>query len=237
MNMISIINNAISNNLVIPYFQGIRDNSMGGINMYESLMRLSDTSGNIYTPYHFMDIAKEYGYYADISTIMISKVLNLFRGKNKNVTINMNISDVYNDMTVKFIFDFMKNAPHPENFIFELTETEEIVDYQVILEFAKKIHSLGGKIAIDDFGSGFSNIVHVFKIPADYIKIDGEIIKHVTSDAYAREFLEMISEWSKKHSKEIIAEFVENDSIQHIVEHHGIRFSQGYLYSKPSKLF
>lgn len=237
MKMIMILNNAISNNLVIPYFQGIRDNSSGTIDMYEALMRIEDADGNIYTPYHFMDIAREYGYYADISSIMINKVLHIFRNKKENVTINMNISDVYDYNIVHSILRFLKSAPRPENFIFELTETEEINDYQVILEFAEKVHEAGGKIAIDDFGSGFSNIVHVFKIPSDYIKIDGEIIKNITNDVYALEFLEMISGWSKKHSKEIIAEFVENIGIQGIVEQNGIRFSQGYLYSKPSRLF
>ncbi len=237
MKMIMILNNAISNNLVTPFFQGIRDNSRGEIDMYESLMRIADSEGNIYTPYHFMDIAKEYGYYADISSIMINKVMNIFRNRKENVTINMNIIDVYNYKIVHSILKFLETAPHPEHFIFELTETEEIEDYQVIFEFVEKVHNAGGKIAIDDFGSGFSNIVHVFKIPSDYIKIDGEIIKNITTDVYALEFLEMISKWSKKHSKEIIAEFVENISIQGIVEQNGIRFSQGYLYSKPSKLF
>lgn len=237
MKMLMILNNAISNNLVIPYFQGIMDNSKGKINMYESLMRIKDNEGNVYTPFHFMDIAKEYGYYADISMIMINKVMNIFRDKNENVTINMNISDVYNYKIVNSILEFLKKAPHPENFVFELTETEEINDYQVIFEFVQKVRETGGKIAIDDFGSGFSNIVHIFKIPSDYIKIDGEIIRNITSDVYALEFLEMISSWSKKHSKEIIAEFVEDKKIQKIVERHGIRFSQGYLYSKPSKLF
>lgn len=237
MKMIMILNNAISNNLVVPYFQGIRDNEKGEIQMYESLMRIEDSEGNIYTPYHFMDIAKEYGYYADISSIMINKVMAIFRERDENVTINMNISDVYNYKIVHSILNFLKSAPHPENFVFELTETEEIDDYQVIFEFVEKVHEAGGKIAIDDFGSGFSNIVHIFKIPSDYIKIDGEIIKNITSDVFALEFLEMISGWSKKHSKEIIAEFVEDNSIQGIVEQNGIRFSQGYLYSKPSKLF
>lgn len=237
MKILTVLNNAISNDLVVPYFQGIRDNTRGSINMYESLMRIEDGEGNIYTPYQFMDIAKEYGYYLDISEIMINKVMNIFRERDENVTINMNISDVYNYRTVHSILEFLKKTPNPGNFVFELTETEEIKDYQIIFEFVQKVHESGGKIAIDDFGSGFSNIVHIFKIPSDFIKIDGEIIKNITSDVYALEFLEMISDWSRRHSKEIIAEFVEDKRIQKIVEHQKIRFSQGYLYSKPSKLF
>lgn len=237
MKMIMILNHAVSNNGVIPYFQGIRDNSSGNIDLYESLMRIQDSEGNIYTPYTFMEISREYGYYSDISYIMINKVLKIFRDKTDKVTINMTIGDVYNYRIVHSILEFLKTAPHPENYIFELTETEEIEDYQVIFEFTEQIHELGGKIAIDDFGSGFSNMVHVFKIPSDYIKIDGEIIKNICTDIYALEFLGMISDWAKKHCKEIIAEFVENQEIQDIIESHDIRYSQGYLYSKPTQLF
>lgn len=234
MKMLMILNDAIANDRVVPFFQGIRDNSTGKIGMYESLMRIKDAEGNIYTPYRFMDIAKEYGYYPDISYLMVSKVMELFRERHEIVTINLNISDIYNYKIVHFILKFLKSAPHPENYVFELTETEEIEDYQIIAEFVDRIHQLGGKIAIDDFGSGFSNIVNIFKVKSDYIKIDGEIVKNIKNDIFAREFLEMIAGWAEKHKKEIIAEFIENSDIQTLIEENCIRYSQGYLFSKPS---
>ncbi len=236
MKMIMLLNDAISNDRIVPYFQGIRDNLLGEIKMYESLMRIEDADRNVYTPYYFMDIAKEYGYYADISYIMINKVMKMFSGSSYSVTINMTVSDVYNYKIVHSILRFLEKTPYPQNFIFELTETEEVTDYQVIFEFVEKVHNAGGAIAIDDFGSGFSNIVNIFKIQSDYIKIDGEIIKNIRQDIFAREFLEMISGWAQKHNKEIIAEFVESADIQEIIEENNIRYSQGYLYSKPRKI-
>ena len=237
MKMIMILNDALANDRVIPYFQGIRDNHNKDIKMYEALMRIEDSEGKIYTPYFFMNIAKEYGYYTDISYVMIKKALEIFRDKKEQVAINMNISDIYNYKIVHLVLTFLKNAPRPQNYIFELTETEEITDYQVTYEFVDKIHQAGGKIAIDDFGSGFSNIVNLFKIKSDYIKVDGEIVKNTVADIFASEFLEMIADWAKRHKKEVIAEFVENSEIQDIIEKNNIRFSQGYLYSKPEKRF
>lgn len=234
MKMLMILNDAISNDRVVPFFQGIRDNKTGKIGMYESLMRIKDSDGNIYTPYRFMDIAKEYGYYPDISYLMISKVMEQFRNRHDIVTINLNISDIYNYKIVHFILKFLQTAPSPQNYVFELTETEEIEDYQIIAEFVDRIHQVGGKIAIDDFGSGFSNIVNIFKVKSDYIKIDGEIVKNIRNDIFAREFLEMIAGWAEKHKKEIIAEFIENSDIQMLIEENCIRYSQGYLFSKPS---
>ncbi|MCM1133600.1 MAG: EAL domain-containing protein [Ruminococcus flavefaciens] len=234
MKMLMILNDAVTNDRVVPFFQGIRDNKTGKIGMYESLMRIRDSEGNIYVPYRFMDIAKEYGFYPDISYMMISKVMKQFRDRQDIVTINLNISDIYDYKIVHFILDFLRIAPRPQNYVFELTETEEIEDYQIIAEFVERIHQAGGKIAIDDFGSGFSNIVNIFKVKSDYIKIDGEIVKNIKNDVFAREFLEMIAGWAEKHHKEIIAEFIENSDIQALIEENSIRYSQGYLFSKPS---
>lgn len=233
LKMLKILNDAVANDRVVPFFQGIRDNSDGKIKMYESLMRIKDDEGTIYNPGNFMEIAKEYGFYPDMSYLMIIKVMKYFRDRHEMVTLNLNISDIYNYKIVHFILKYLKNAPHPENYVFELTETEEIKDYQIITEFVDQIHQMGGKIAIDDFGSGFSNIVNIFKVESDYIKIDGEIVRNVKHDIYARELLEMISFWARKHDKEIVAEYIEKQEIQDIIHANGIRYSQGYLFSKP----
>lgn len=237
MKMLAIINDAVANDRIIPFFQGIHDNFQKNIYLYEALMRIEDENGTVYTPYHFMEIAKEYGFYHDISHAMITKVLSIFRDKKESVTINMTISDIYNYDTVHTIFTFLASAPEPSHFIFELTETEEINDYQIVYEFADKIHALGAKIAIDDFGSGFSNLVSIFKINADIIKIDGEIIKNIVNDTVVTEFLELIAMWSEKHNKQVVAEYVENQDIQTVIEQNKIKYSQGYLFSKPEKMF
>lgn len=235
LKMLKVLNDAVANDRIVPFFQGIRNNAEGKITIYESLMRIRDEQGNIYNPGQFLDIAKEYGFYPDMSYHMISKVMKFFHDRRDCVTINLNISDISNYKIVHFILQYLKNVPHPENFIFELTETEEIVDYQIISEFVDQIHQIGGKIAIDDFGSGFSNIVNIFKVQSDFIKIDGEIVKNIKRDVYALEFLEMIADWAEKHNMQIIAEFIETQDIQDIIQANGIRYSQGYLFSKPAE--
>ena len=65
---------------------------------------------SVYTPYHFMEIAKEYGYYADISYIMINKVMKIFCDRTEQVTINMNISDIYNYKVVHAILTSLRSS-------------------------------------------------------------------------------------------------------------------------------
>ena len=98
-----------------------------------------------------------------------------------------------------------------------------------------RIHDLGGKISIDDFGSGYSNLQHIANIHSDYLKIDGSIVKRCCEDPEQEKLIALISGWKDLSEKEIrvIAEFVENAEIQKRLLKYDIDYSQGYLFSKP----
>lgn len=233
MHMLQIIRDALAYDRIIPYFQGIYDNREKCINMYESLIRIQDEQGTIYYPDQFLPLAKEYELYEALSVVMVEKVLKMFLNKNIRVTINLNVQDIYDRSMLRMIFQYLVEEKHPENFVFELVESEEVQDYKYIKQFADSIHECGARVAIDDFGSGFSNIMHIIRIDADIIKIDGEIVKEICTDENCREFIEMIHGWCMNQNKEVVAEYVENEDIQKIMEEIGITHSQGYYFSKP----
>ncbi|SDA31796.1 EAL domain, c-di-GMP-specific phosphodiesterase class I (or its enzymatically inactive variant) [Ruminococcus sp. YE71] len=235
--MVNVINYAISHDKVIPYFQGIYDNKLGEIHHYEALMRLEDENGKVYYPASFLDVARCYGLlYDSISKIMIKKVFDRFRREtDKSVSINIGIRDIKNRDISEYIYGFLATAEHPENFVFEILENEDIDDYNELMTFVDKVHELGGLIAIDDFGCGFSNLQHIISINSDFLKLDGSIIRGCAEDPRSANLIELISGWKKlsNRSVQIIAEYVENEGIQHLLLEMGIDFSQGYLFSKP----
>lgn len=233
MRILTVLKEALLHDRIVPYFQGIYDNREKRINMYEALIRIQDEQGNLYFPNQFLPVAKEYNLYEPVSAIMVKKVMELFADKDDKVTLNLSVQDLYDRDMIKIIFRYLKQAAHPENFVFELVESEEVQDYQFIKHFADSIHEYGAKIAIDDFGSGFSNLLHIIRIDADIIKIDGEIIKEICNDVKCREFVEVINIWCSKQNKEVVGEFVENVSIQTKIEEIGIPYSQGYYFAKP----
>lgn len=159
--------------------------------------------------------------------------MEMFIDSDVKVTVNLNVRDIYDREMIKVIFKYLNKTAHPENFIFELVESEEVTDYQYIKEFADRIHEKNAKIAIDDFGSGFSNLMHIIRIDAEYLKIDGEIIRSICDDEKCMQFVGIITSWCSNQQKQVIAEFVENEKIQGIIEEMGIRYSQGYYFSKP----
>ncbi|SEL27413.1 EAL domain-containing protein [Ruminococcus albus] len=235
--MVNVINYAINHDKVIPYFQGIHDNKTHTVHHYESLMRLEDENGKIYYPGSFLDVARSYGLlYDSLSKTMITKVFDRFKDvTDKCVSINIGMRDIKNREIVDYIYDFLTTVKHPENFVFEILENEDIDDYDTLVAFVDKIHDLGGQISIDDFGSGFSNLKHIASIHCDYLKIDGSIVRNCTKDEQCANLIELIAGWKRlsKHKMRIIAEFVENQEIQDLLMEYNIDYSQGYLFSKP----
>ena len=233
MRMLQILKDAMLHDRIVPHFQGIYDNESKRIGMYEALIRITDEDGNMYYPGQFLPIAKEYGLYNVLSVFMVNKVMDIFQNQNRKVSINLNVRDIYDREMIRTIFRRLKEEKHPENFIFELVESEEVQDYTYIQQFADSIHEYGAKIAIDDFGSGFSNMLHIIRIDADIIKIDGEIVKRICDDENCRELMEMVNGWCSKNDRQVVAEYVENENIQKVIEELGINHSQGYYFAKP----
>ena len=236
--MVNVINYALTHNKVVPYYQGIVDNQDNRIHHYEALMRLEDEKGEVYYPGSFLDVARSYGLlYDSMSKIMIRSVFERFRTiEDMSVSINVSIRDIKNAEIVEMIYEFLSTAKYPDHFVFEILETEDIDDYDQLMAFVDKIHTLGAQIAIDDFGSGFSNLQHIARIHMDYLKIDGSIVRNCCDDEECENLVALVADWKKLSNQkfQIIAEFVENEEIQKMLVKHGIDYSQGYLFSKPA---
>lgn len=236
--MVNVINYALSNDRVIPYYQGIHDNKTNTIHHYEALMRLEDENGRVYTPYTFLDIARSFGLLYDaLSMAMLKKVFEKFRNSpDKSVSINLGLRDIKNEELTAYIYSFLSTARYPGNFVFEILENEDVDEYDTLLRFVNSIHKLGGQISIDDFGNGYSNLMHVINIPSDYLKIDGSIVRECCNNKESENLVALISSWNRMnaHGSKIVAEFVENEAIQEKLIHYDIDYSQGYLFSKPS---
>lgn len=237
--MARIIKDAITNDRVIPYYQGIRNNQTGKIDYYEALMRIAGSDGKIYQPDQFLPVAREYGILYDrLSYVMVQKVLREFDGReNVKCSINLSVQDIRNRDMVTLIFDFLSKTKYPGNFVFELLENEDIDNYEYVCQFTTRINMLGAKLALDDFGSGYANLMHIIRLEFNIIKIDGEIIRQCTTNKKCQDLIRMLSLWKKsnRNNIQIVAEYVENREIQHLIEISRIDYSQGYYFSRPEQ--
>lgn len=227
------VKKAISSDNIVPYFQPIYNNKIEKFDKFETLIRLCDENGNIFSPGIFLDIAKKAKIYRQLTKIMIDKTFNVFADKNYAFSINLTVDDILDIDMRTYIINKLKNFPNHKNVIFELVETEGIKNFSEVKSFIDEIKLYGAKLAIDDFGTGYSNLLYLIKLDIDILKIDGSIIKKIAYDNSSLFITKTILYLTKSMEIDTVAEYVENKDIYEKIKALGIDYSQGYYFSAP----
>lgn len=226
----------IKNNKFIPYYQWIRNNNTKWpINKFESLVRYIEEDWNVLTPFFFLEHAKKSNLLPFISKIMIEEVIKkLSEDKDEHYSINLSIEDLQNETILKFLYAKIKYYQiEPSRLIIEVLEEASIWQDDQTFQEILKLKELWVKIAIDDFWVGSSNYQRLLKLKPDFIKIDWFFIEDLDKSPEKKMIVKNIVDLAKIMGSETIAEFVETEEIQKIVEELWIDYSQGYLFSKP----
>jgi len=232
---INKIKEALIEDRVVTYYQPIIDNKTGKIVKYETLVRMLDKEGNTVPTWTFLEIAQKSKLYPQVTKIVIEKSFKAFEDfPQYDFSLNLTIEDIHSKEITEYIYDKLKHYNNSNRVIFEITESEEVRDYKTINSFIENVRKFGVKIAIDDFGSGYANFEHIISIDADFIKIDGSLIKNIDTDKNARIITEAIISFSQKLGKKTIAEFIHCEEIYTIVKELGADYSQGFHLGMPS---
>ncbi|MDD4151258.1 MAG: GGDEF domain-containing protein, partial [Candidatus Gracilibacteria bacterium] len=247
METLSMVQEALKNNRIVPFFQPIVDLKTGEIHKYEALVRLINKDGSFIPPDKFIPNIKNAGRTSDIAIRMVDKIFE-FIGRNKNISVSINLygKDFLDEKIMNFI-DEQIFKYHLEDITdhisFEILENEFPKDKNIIDEvcFAiKKYKKKGFKISLDDFGSESQNFDRLYDFMSkgllDYVKIDGNIIKNMQKDDFLKESLLGIISGSNKTGIKVIAEYVEDKEILNELKSIGVDFGQGYYFSKPISL-
>jgi len=226
------IKSALDEGRIIPYFQPIVDRDEN-IVKYEALVRLIDEDKKVVTPYFFLDTAKKSRLYFEITKTVIIKTFKRFKDENYELSINLSIKDLADKGMREFIFKQVREFSDKNRINFEIVEDEDIKDSVEANEFLKELKKEGCKISIDDFGSGYANFDYLLNLNADFIKIDGSLIKNILNDKNSEIIVNTIIAFAKKANRKIVAEFVENEEIFNKLKSMGIDYFQGYYFSAP----
>jgi c-di-GMP phosphodiesterase len=230
------IKEALKNNNILPYFQPIVNNRTGKIEKYESLVRLIDARGNIIAPHYFLDIAKKSHCYCEITKVMIDKSFAVFENKEYEFSVNLTMYDILDEEMNGYIKKKIKeNQGTARRLVFEILESEGIENYKEVMLFIEEVKEFNCKIAIDDFGSGYSNFDHILKLDVDYIKIDSSLIKNIDKDSNAQIITKTISNFSKELGLKTISEYVHSEEVFQKGIQLGIDYSQGFYFGEPQE--
>lgn len=220
--------------VILPFFQGICDNKTGEITKYETLARIKKNE-RIFSPFHFLEVAKVGGFTIDLTKLIIEKSFHFMKDKEVEFTINITETD----LKEYYLLDFLssKSAEHsiePSRVTLEILEGVSTTGTKNSINQLLALKKLGFQLAIDDFGTEYSNFERLNAIEVDYIKIDGKYIKEIDKNEKSKKIVMSIIYFAKMIGAKTIAEFVHNKEVQKVVEEIGIDYSQGFYFSEPS---
>ena len=223
---------AMDSDNIIVYFQPLVNNETMKVDKYECLVRMLDDD-KVIAPFFFLDVSKKANQYANITKIVIEKSFREFENLPFEFSINVSYEDIQDSDFINFIKEKLKKYNVANRVVWEILEDEGIKNYDLLFEFIQEMKSLGCKVAIDDFGSGYSNFEHLLKMNVDYLKIDASLIRNIANDDNSYKVVKTIIEFAKSLNLKTIAEYVENEEIFNITKELGTNYSQGYHFSAP----
>jgi len=231
---IDFVKQALEDYRVKCYYQPIFDPKSNDILKYEALVRIIDTNGEIISPIFFLPGLKHTNIHYKLTQRILSIVFEKFKRSKDCVSININFSDLINEDIEATIKDkFKRNPDLASRVTFEILESDEIDNIDLFKQIIDSLHSLGAKVSIDDFGSGYSNFKTILDIEANYLKIDGSLIKNIDTNEKDFKVVKSIVHFAKEANLKTIAEFVHSVDVYDKLQELDIDYMQGYFIAEP----
>ncbi|MDR9435701.1 MAG: EAL domain-containing protein [Thiohalophilus sp.] len=240
MEWVGRIHAAIDDNRLFMDAQYITSLSSAEQRRYEVLVRMRDEDGRVLPPGAFLPAAERFDIAHLIDRWVIEHVLVQLGSHPEHLATldacHINISGCSFDHLdfLDFVVGlFERHAVPAEKICFEITETAAVRSLTDARVFMERLGDLGCTFALDDFGSGLSSFGYLRQLPVDLIKIDGNFVRNIVTDATDRVMVNAISDIGQSMDKMIVAEFVENDNTLKLLQDMGVHFAQGYAVHYP----
>lgn len=228
------LNIFIDNEYIVFHFQPIVDAHTGEIYAYEALMRSKLKS--LVSPTEILKLAKSQSKLYQIERLTVFKSMEQFFTTEKGTSgkyrmfMNSIASQRLSDLDIEELIN--KYEKYLSQVVIEITEEEEN-DFYSTMKKSEMVHSFGGKLALDDFGSGYNGEALLLKIQPDFIKLDITLVRNIHKNIDKQNLMKNIVEYCKARDIKIIAEGVEKlEEMEYLIKH-GADYLQGFYVSRP----
>lgn len=235
------LKDALKNDQFILYYQPIVDAQLKKCIGAEALIRWRRPNGEILSPDLFIPFAAEAGILPEITLGVIDLVLKdlknlLVANREMHVSINITAEDIQSQKLLNLLDKKLENSGIDKNQIWLELSEREMLESASTKESISIARGRGYKILIDDFGTGYSNLSYLNQIPIDILKIDKLFVDTIKTQSATSTVTEHIIVMAKELNLGLIAEGVEKqEQLDYLLER-GVRYIQGYLFSKPLPL-
>lgn len=234
------LQDALAQNQFTLHFQKQVHVPSGTVKGYEALLRWQQPDGTYIPPGEWIQLAEETGLIIPIGHWVLRTACRTAKqwqdASQSSFTISVNISALQlmqHDFAEQVLAILTETGLNPHYLVLELTETLLIQSIETSTTHLNFLRNQGVRIALDDFGKGFSSLSYMKQLPADIIKIDKSFIDHIDECPVDLVIMESIISLVQRINKEVIAEGVEKQEQLHILQGIGCEYVQGYYFSKP----
>ena len=227
---------ALNERRIVMAFEPVVEARSREAAFYECLVRMEQDDGQVLLAPDIVPVAERLG----LIRLVDHRVLELVIAElaaSPNVSLSLNISpDTTMDPDWWMSIESLMRA-HPgvgERLIVEITETVAIQDIDDVRGFVTRLKNFGSRIAIDDFGAGYTSFRNLRKLGVDIVKIDGAFVQNIVNSADDRAFVQTLIDLARRLEIKTVAEWVQDDEAASMLRDWGCDFIQGRLIGLAS---
>jgi PAS domain S-box-containing protein len=234
LSWIGRIQDALEQDRFELFAQPIIDLGSGEVVQRELLLRMREPDGSIVGPISYLPIAEQYGLIDDIDRWVIKRATEIAVEQGA-VELNLSARSIGNPSVLDDIERCLaQSAADPSRLVFEITETALIADETGAKAFADRLHAIGCKLALDDFGTGYGGFTYLKQLPVDFLKIDIEFVRDLSTNPASRHVVEAVVALARAFGLQTVAEGVEDAEALELARELGVDFAQGYHIARPA---
>ena len=203
---------------------------------FEALARWNSHKLGSVRPDIFIKAAERSGLITQITLLLLEKALKQVREwpVDTKVSFNLSARDLRSGISITNICNAVRQSGiDPHRIEFEITETAMLTDFEQACEALARLKEMGCRIAIDDFGSGYSSFSYIHRLPVDKIKIDRSFVVQLLQHGSALKIIKTIIDLCRNLNLDCVIEGVETQAEMNKLAQIRARYIQGYLFSKP----
>ena len=235
-----LIAQALEQDRVEVFYQPIYSTVEKRFTAAEALVRLHDPDGKLIFPGDFIDVAEQNGSILRLGEMVFEKVCRFIRDQKPEqygldyVEVNLSVVQCASELLAPhFIGIMQKYGIAPERINLEITETASVETKKVLLDNMSALIRYGVTFSLDDFGTGQSNLNYIVEMPVEIVKFDRSMTMSYFENGKAKYVMDAAMRMIHGMKQQIVAEGIEKKEHFDIMNELGIRYMQGYYFSKP----
>ncbi len=230
---------ALASDEFLLHYQPIFDVCRGELIGVEALLRWYDPERGMVPPSEFIGLAEETGLIEAIGDWVVSAVCEqqvawAAKGLEPQISFNVSPRQLRRlDFADRVAAHIERTGANPRRLTAELTESATMEDPAESERILRALHALGLKLALDDFGSGYSSLSRLREMPVETVKIDRAFLREVPDNDEASAFVSAILRLSHALGRITVAEGVETEAQRRFLADEGCPLAQGFLLARP----